>query len=133
MTELGEIQRTIGILLQGQRTAEQSRDELHLKIDKTDEFLDGITARLQDVAISLRLTNEIAVKVNNRLDLIEPVVKDMAQFKADSEPTIRIVKQLRLYVITIGILLGGLWTAGVVAYAYAGDVVRYAIRSWLGG
>lgn len=135
---ISEIQQNIGMLLEGQRNADRSRERIHSKIDSADEFIgelakqtNELAARVKDIAVTQQIGNDLQGKLTNRINEMEPEVKASAQFRIDATPIVRLLKQVRLWMIAGASLLGVMATFATVAWANAGPIISALVKAWL--
>lgn len=136
--QLGGIERTIGTLLEGQRNAEVGRKVIHEKQDKQDAILDEIAARLRDIAVISQMSAENVVKLTARIEgndkdiaEIKPQVASNNEFRILAEPLVKIVRQIRLYIVALVAFFTALVGGVVAAWAFAGPVVKAVVKAWL--
>lgn len=135
-----DIMRVLGSIEADVKHGSESRKVLHAKLDTQDGVLDSVATRLSELAFTLQVTTDVAVQARDHIAKFEqdfhdtqvPVIKSAAQFKAEAEPILKMMRTIRTIVIAL-FGLGILSVGSLAAFAiYAGEILRAAIRSYLG-
>ncbi len=135
-----QIFQQLGELTEGQKNATESRRVMHERMDKHEELLANTAETLAQVQFALKVTTDVAVQTRDRIETlenkisgaIEPVLNDHSIFKADAEPLIRLLKNIRL---GLWALVGLMSVAGVSLLStltFFQDTAKSAFRWWLG-
>jgi len=121
--------------------AETSRQIIHEKIDAQAAVLNETVKRLQEVGFTLKVTTDVAVQARDKIDRFDrdfhdhskPLLEDVAAFRAEAEPVLRMMKTVRNIVVALA--GAGALTLGsfIAAVAYAGETVKAMLRWYLGG
>lgn len=135
-----DIMRVLGSIEADVKHGSESRKVLHAKLDTQDGVLDSVATRLSELAFTLQVTTDVAVQARDHIAQFErdfhdtqvPVIQSAAAFKAEAEPILKMMRTIRNIVIAL-FGLGILSVGSLLALAaYAGEILRLAIRSYLG-
>ena len=135
-----DIMRVLGSIEADVKHGSESRKVLHAKLDTQDGVLDSVATRLSELAFTLQVTTDVAVQARDHIAQFErdfhdtqvPVIQGAAAFKAEAEPILKMMRTIRNIVIAL-FGLGILSVGSLLALAaYAGEILRLAIRSYLG-
>lgn len=135
----GEVLRIVGGLEEGQRHAAESRGVIHRRLDEQTHILGEVAETLRKTQTALDITSEVAtqardevLKLRAEVDReVKPQLQSVGTFRADAEPVITSIKNLRNGLRLVLWLLGsmGVLTGGTLVFA--GDFAKQQVRSWL--
>lgn len=134
-----DIMRSLGRLEEGQDHAKESRGIIHKRLDEQTGILSEVAETLRKTQNALDITSEVAtqardevLKLRAEVDReVKPQLQSVGTFRADAEPVITSIKNLRNGLRLVLWLLGsmGVLTGGTLVFA--GDFAKQQVRSWL--
>lgn len=135
-----DIMRQLGKLEADMTHATESRGHLHRQLEGHTKVLNDFGSTLQQVDFTLKATAGIAAQTRDKLATFEaefkeqslPIIHDAVKFKEEAEPLLKILRGVRTGIWFVVALLGVCGLTVGVAFANAEQLVRIAIRAWLG-
>lgn len=129
----------LGGLEEGQRHAAESRGVIHRRLDEQTTILGEVAETLRKTQTALDITSEVAtqardevLKLRTEVDReVKPQLQQVGTFRADAEPVITSIKNLRNGLRTIIVMLGATGVLGGGTLVFAGDFAKQQVRAWL--
>lgn len=134
-----DIMRTLGRLEEGQEHAKTSREVIHQRLDKQTDILSDVAETLRKTQNALDITSEVAtqardevLKLRTEVDRdVKPQLASVGTFRADAEPVITNIKNLRRGLSLVLWLLGACGALTVGTLTVANDYAKDLVRNWL--
>lgn len=122
----------LGVIEAEQKHGTESRARIHETLEKQGELLNDAIATLRTVTVTAQLTNELAVKTREKVDALEPVVKDGQKFQIDAEPLVSAMRSIRNWVRALAVLIGVMGLSVSAIAVFAKELLAWGIKAWLG-
>lgn len=135
----GDILRIVGGLEKDAQHAKESRGTIHKRLDEQTGILSEVAETLHKTQTALTITSEVAtqardevLKLRTEVDRdVKPQLASVGTFRADAEPVITSIKNLRNGLRAVLWILGALGVLSAGTLTFANDYAKQSLRNWL--